>query len=196
MTRLGRCVILVIALQCAPSAAKAQLGEVHLGGLASYGMADSHGPGGGIAIGVATGRLTYLGVRWAYHAGSAQAENTPAIPLEVLNRVQIFALDLGFLIPAGAVEIVPGISLGVARFAQRSTELGNTGGSTTSRASDTEFLAAPGVSVQTRLAGLIFIPELQYVLGGHPEFRWPVRHRGVVASMRIAFALEVGRFRH
>ena len=195
MTRFSGGVILVIALQWAPSVARAQLGEVHLGALASYGMSNSHGPGGGIAIGVATGRFTYLGVRWAYHFGSGQAEGTRATPLEVTSRIQMFAIDLGILLPAGSVEIVPGISLGAARFAQSNTELGNTG-SKTNWAIDTEFVAAPGVSVQTRLAGLLLIPEIQYVLGSGPELPWPVRHRGPVATMRIVWALEVGRFRH
>jgi hypothetical protein len=194
MTRFSGGVMLVIALQCAPSAALAQLGEVHLGALASYGLPNSYGPGGGIAMGVATGRLTYVGVRWAYHVGSAQSAGAPAT-VEVTSRVQMFALDLGILLPAGPVELVPGISLGAARFAQRA-DLGNTGRSTTDWASDTEFLAAPGLSIQTRFAGLLLIPELQYVLGGDPELPWPVRHRGPVATMRIVFALEVGRFRH
>jgi hypothetical protein len=195
MTRIGRCVMVILALQCAPTVARAQLGEVHLGALVSYGLPNSHGPGVGIAIGVATGRLTYLGVRWAYHVGSAQADGTALIPVEVTSRTQTFAADLGFLLPVGAVEIVPGISLGVSRFAQRNSELGNAG-SKTEWASDIEFVAGPGVSIHTRFAGLLFIPELQYVFGSDPELPWRVQHRGPVATMRIAFALEVGRFRH
>lgn len=196
MTRVARTVILIVALSCAPHVARAQLGEVHLGALASYGVPNSYGPGGGIVIGVAAGRLTYVGMRWAYHAGSEELVGTPTTSVEVKTRVQVFALDLGVLFPAGAFEIVPGLSLGAARFAQRSNEPGNVGPSTAVWEHDAEFLVAPGLSIQTRLAGFILIPELQYFLGDDPELTWPIRHRGPVASMRIVVGREVGRIRH
>ena len=120
--------------------------------------------------------------------------STPAMPVAVTSRVQLFAFDLGLLFPVGAFEIVPGISLGAARFAQED-DSPNAGQHMASE-HEVRFLDMPSLSVHTRLAGLLFIPELQYFLSRSPELPWPVEHRGPVASMRLVVPFEVSRIRH
>jgi hypothetical protein len=155
-----------------------QVGELHLGVVASYGTPGTYGPGAGLVVGVAPGRLVYVGVRWSYQVGAAK--------LQVRNRVQVFAADLGVQIPVGALEVVPSMSLGVLRFAQRSAA--------TSRHS-TEFLAAPGLAVEIPVARVALIPELQLYLAGSPALLQPVTHRGMLASMRLVVPIEISRFR-
>ena len=184
---------LSVALACIPAATHAQLGEVHVGALVSYGLPNTFGPGAGLALGVAAGRLTYLGIRWTYQTGETITTGGPTTPVEVTSRVQVFAADLGILFPVGRFEIVPGASLGWARFAQRVVPAG--GGSPV-REHGTKFFAAPSVSVQARLARLLVIPELQYYLAGDPELSQPVSHRGLVASLRLVVPFEVGRIAH
>lgn len=194
MTGLLRYSLLAAAMTCLPSAAYPQLGEVQVGPLVSYGTAVPYGVGAGLVLGVAAGRLAYLGLRWAYQTGNTQSAGPAAMPIEVRNRMQVFAADVGLLFPAGALEVVPGASVGAARFAQRSA--GPAGAALTSSEHATEFFAAPGLSVQAHVIGLVFIPEIQYYLVGNPDLSWPVRHRGFVASMRIVVALEIDRIRH
>ena len=191
MTRLHRSVLMCAALVCAPQMVRAQVGEVHIGPIASYGLPDSFGPGGGLVVGVAAGRLIYIGLRWAYQSGSTEVMGTPATPISVTSRAQLFAFDLGLLFPAGAFEIVPGISLGATRFAQQAD---SPAGFVSEH--DVAFLAAPGLSVYTRLGALLVIPELQYFLGRNPKLPWPVEHRGPVASIRFVVPFEVSRIRH
>jgi len=169
----------VAVLLCVVSSLPAQLAEVQLGVVASYGSGDPFKPGGGLVLGIAPGRLTYAGLRWTYYPGATRQG--------VRNRAQVFALDLGVQLPVGPLEVVPGLSLGFVRFAQRTSTVSGHA---------TEFLAAPGVSVETHLASLAFIPELQYDLAGNPDLSVPVRHRGLVASLRIVIPIEVGRLRH
>lgn len=187
MTIVKRLVMLAVALSCASNEVRAQLGEMHIGALGSYGLADAYGAGGGLVLGVAAGRLTYVGVRWVYYGGSTQRSRTPG-QSDVTSRVQAFAVDLGVLLPVGQFEIVPGISLGGSRFTQRNgaPETGHDG----------EFLAAPGLSIQARLGGFLLIPEVQYFLTGDPEVPRPVQHRGPVFSLRFVRAVEVSRIRH
>lgn len=194
MTGRFRSAPLVAVLTCLPSAAYPQLGEVHLGSVVSYGTAAPYGVGAGLILGVAAGRLAYLGLRWAYQTGNTESAGGAATPIEVTNRMQVFAADLGLLFPAGALEIVPGASVGVARFAQRSA--GPTGGPLTGSEHATEFFAAPGLSVQAHVIGLVFIPEMQYYLVGNPDLSWPVSYRGPVASLRVVVSFEVDRIRY
>jgi hypothetical protein len=182
------------AMACIPSAASAQLGEAHLGVLVNYGLPNSFGPGAGVVVGVAAGRLTYLGLRWTYQTGETVAALTPTPPVDVTSRVQVFAGDLGILFPVGKFEIVPGASLGWARFAQRVSP--SAGGQPVVREHGTKFFGAPSISLQARVAGLLVIPELQYYLAGDPELPQPVSHRGLVSSLRIVVPFEVGRIRH
>jgi hypothetical protein len=178
VTRSVRARLLAAALPLLASPLVAQLGEVQFGALASYGRGDAFGAGAGLVLGVAPGRLAYVGLRWTYQAGTTKAG--------VTNRVQVFATDLGVEIPAGALEVVPGLSLGALRFAQRAAGVSRHA---------TEFLAAPGAAVELHLARVALIPELQYVLAGDPELPSPVGHRGAVASLRLVIPLEVGRIR-
>jgi len=163
-------------LGAAPAAG--QIGELHLGVVATYGTPATYGPGAGLVAGVAPGRLVYVGLRWTYQVGAPS--------LHVRNRVQSYAVDLGVQIPAGALEIVPSMSLGVLRFAQRTPAA--------SRHS-TEFLAAPGLAVEIPVARIAVIPEIQVYLAGSPALLQPVTHRGVLASLRIVVPIEISRFR-
>lgn len=156
----------------------AQLGEVHVGLVASYGTGEAYEPGAGVMVGVAAGRLAYVGLRWVYHRGTTTAG--------VTNRAQVYAVDLGVLIPVGALEVVPGLSLGAVRFAQRAPGIADHA---------TEFLAAPGVSVEVPAGRVALIPELQYHLAGDPDLPSQVDHRGLVASLRFVIPLEIGRIR-
>ncbi len=187
--------LVAAALVCLPAVARAQLGELHVGGVVSYGPAHDYRLGGGLVLGVAAGRLTYVGVRWAYQTGSTQSAGSGATPVEVTSRLQVFALDLGLQIPAAALEIVPGVSLGAARFAQRTSQLGGGGQPVTGGDHITKVLAAPSLSVQARVAWLLFIPELQYFLAGDPDLAWPAPHHGPVATLRIVATRELARIR-
>lgn len=178
MTRLVRACLLLGAPSVLTSPVQAQLGELQVGVVASYGAGEAYGPGGGVVLGVATGRLAYVGLRWTYHAGTTK--------LNVTNRVQAFAVDLGVVIPVGQLDVVPGVGLGAARFAQ------GAGGAWVHK---TEFLATPGVAVEVHAGRVALIPELQYSLAGDPELARPARHRGLVASLRLVIPIEVRRIR-
>jgi hypothetical protein len=177
------------------SPARAQLGEVHLGAVVAYGAADSHGPGAGIVVGVAAGRITYVGLRWVYHAGRETTAASPTGAVDVRSRGQVFTFDLGVLLPVGAFEVVPGVSVGAVRYTQRARPVAG-GGAASSRTHATEFYAAPGLAVHVRVARLLVIPELQYALAGDPAMPWPVTDHGIAASLRIVVPFEVGRIRH
>ncbi len=181
------------ALMSLPSAAYSQLGEVQLGSVVSYGTAAPYGVGAGLVLGVAAGRLAYAGLRWTYQTGSTEPGPTITTPVAVRSRAHLFAVDVGLLFPAGALEIVPGVALGAALFAQRADA--PPGGAVVS-AHAIEFFAAPGLSAQVRLAGLRFIPEIQYFLAGNPDLPWPVSHRGPATSLRIVVPFEVDRIRY
>jgi hypothetical protein len=187
--------LLASVLPLLASPAAGQLGEAQLGVLASYGTGRAYGPGAGLVLGVATGRLAYIGVRWAYQVGTTRLAGPAAPSTEIRNRAQVFAVDLGIQIPAGVLEIVPGVSLGALRFSQH-TRAPAAGGGTTERAqSSTEFLAAPGVSVEVYAGRLAFIPQLQYALVGDPDLPFAVEHHGLIASLRIVVTKEMGRIR-
>jgi hypothetical protein len=170
--------LLVGALLVPGSHLPAQVGELQAGVVASYGTSKAYGPGAGLVLGVATGRLAYVGLRWTYHAGATTAGIT--------TRAQAFAVDLGIVIPVRALDVIPGVSLGAMRFAQRA---GN------ARAHKVEFLGAPGIAVEVHVARVALIPELQYSWAGDPELAQPVRHRGLVASLRLVIPIEVSRIR-
>ncbi len=180
--------LLVTILAAPGAAALAQFGEVQVGLVASYGTAEIFGPGAGAVLGVTPGGLAYIGLRWTYHAGftEAVAETT------VTNRVQAFAVDLAIRLPAGKLDIVPGVSLGALRFSQQA---GEDAGAQRSNIA-TEFAASPGLAVEIHAAPLVFIPQLQYCLAGNPDLPFPTQHNGFVASIRIAAALEIRRIRH
>lgn len=181
---------LVVLLTCLPGTAHPQLGEVQLGPVVNLGGAASYRLGGGLALGLAAGRLAYVGLRWTYQTGSTRPETTLTAPVEVRSRVQLFTFDFGLLIPVGSVDLVPGGSLGVAWFAQRA------GGPTTSSNHAAELVGGPSLSVQAHALGLVLIPELQYQWSGTPELPWPVTHHGPVGSLRIVVPFEADRIRY
>ena len=181
---------LIVLLAGLPSPAYPQLGEVHLGSVVSYGGAAPYGLGAGLTLGVAAGRLAYIGLRWTYQTGSTRLETTPTASVDVRSRVQLFTADLGFLIPVWALDVVPGGALGVAWFAQRG------GGPATGSEHAAEFVGGPSLSVQAHVAGLVLVPEVQYQWAGNPELPWPVAHRGPVASLRVVIPFEVDRIRY
>jgi hypothetical protein len=169
---------LVGTLSALASPLAAQLGELQFGVVGSQGTSAAYGPGAGLVLGVATGRLAYVGLRWTYHAGATQQG--------VTTRVQAFAFDLGVEIPVGKLEVFPGLGLGAARFAQHGSGVS---------AHKVEFLAAPGVAVEAHVAHVAFIPELQYSVTGNPELPRPVSHHGLVVSLRLVIPIEVARIR-
>lgn len=177
----------LVALVCVvPSALSAQLGELQVGALASYGVSDPYGAGAGLVLGIAPGRLVYVGLHWIYYAGSTYQ-------VDVTNRAQVFATDLGVQIPlrgGSVMELRPGIALGVVRFAQH-------GSDTTGTFSDysAEFFAAPGIALQLSSARIAIIPQVAYYFTGHTEMTWPVQNKGVAFSLRFVYLSEIGRIR-
>ena len=178
---------LLVALVCVtPTALSAQLGELQVGAIASYGVRDPYRAGAGAVLGVAPGRLVYVGLRWIYYGG-ATASN-------VRNRAQVFATDLAVQIPlrGGVLEMRPSIGLGMVQFAQRGSRGGATG--PISEYSK-EFFAAPGVALQLTAGRFAVIPEVQYYFTGHAELAWPVRNKGLAVSVRLVFLSEIRRIR-
>ena len=185
-----RQILLVSLLWSVPTAVSAQLGELQIGVVGSYGVGDPYRGGTGLVVGVAPGRLAYVGLRWTYNFGNTTVVTTPGGPAELRNRTQVFATDLGVQIPMGGFEVVPSISLGVVQFTQRS----RSASSAVFRDSK-EFLAAPGLAVQMHAARIALIPELQYYFTGRPGLTQSVRNRGLVASVRLVFLSEIRRIR-
>ncbi len=193
---------LLIALVLVPDTpAGAQIAELHIGTVGSYGSAHAYGPGGGLVLGLAAGRLTYVGLRWTTFAGATTTDG-PFFAIcctysrWVRTRVQSFAADLGFLIPAGPVEIIPGVSLGALRFVQRQRLIDDTGVLlATSTRHAVEFLASPGVSVEIHAGRFAVIPEIQWSLSGNPDLPFLAAHSGPVVSLRLVRSLEIGRVR-
>ncbi|MGH7613518.1 MAG: hypothetical protein ACREMW_05665 [Gemmatimonadales bacterium] len=187
-----RACISAAVLAIVASAASAQKGEIQVGGVGSYGTSDAAGAGAGMVLGVAAGRIAYVGLRWTYFAGTTEPRG-PAPPAEVTTRSHVFALDLGVQIPVGRLEVVPGMSVGFVRFAQRVRAPAG-GGSTVEH--ETEFLAVPGVAVAVQAGSMSLIPELRYSLAGSPSsLPWRVSHRGLLLSLRLVITFEVGRIR-
>lgn len=181
---------LALLLACLPGTAQAQLGEVQLGPVLTYGRAVPYRLGAGLALGLAAGRLSYVGLRWTFQNGSTQPGTLEGTAVDLRSRAQLFLTDIGLMIPLGDVDLVPGGTLGVSWFAQRA---GGAGGQTR-RA--TEFVGGASLSVQAHLLGLVLVPELQYLWAGDPGLSLAVTHQGPVASLRIAVPFEVARIRH
>jgi hypothetical protein len=180
--------LLLLALVClTPTAVSAQLGELQVGALASYGVRDPYRAGAGLVFGVAPGRLVYVGLRWIYYAGA-----TSGGPADVSNRAQVFATDLDVHIPVrgGLIEMRPGIGIGLVQFAQRS-------GPPTAAVSaySKELFAAPGIALQFTAGRVALIPQVQYYFTGHSELASPVHNKGLAVSVRLVFLSEIGRIR-
>ncbi|HEV2672312.1 MAG TPA: hypothetical protein VGU74_14565 [Gemmatimonadales bacterium] len=178
------CVFCVASIAAQPL--RAQRGEFQAGVVAAYGTAPAYGPGAGLVLGVAPGRLAYLGLRWTYYFGVS--EQRGSAPTDVLTKAQVIGVDLGVEIPVGAVEVFPGVSVGWNQFTQHASQ-------PTSSGSSHEFFGAPGVAVELRIARLGLIPELQYVWAGEPDIPWPIQHEGFVFSLRCVILGEVRRIR-
>jgi hypothetical protein len=189
--------LLVGSLTIVASPAPAQLGELQVGGVGTYGTGEPYGAGAGLVLGVNAGRLAYIGLRWIYQTGTTELLGPASPPTEVTNRIQVFALDLAVHIPVGRIEVVPGLSVGVARFAQRARAPAPGGGSAVIDAHKVEFMAAPGVSVEFPVGPVSLLPELQYSFAGSPStLPRRVQHRGLLASLRLVITFEVGRIRY
>lgn len=174
--------LLVALVFVTPAALSAQLGELQVGALSSYGLRDPYRAGAGLVLGVAPGRLLYVGLRWIYYAGATTG-------IDVRNRAQLFATDFDLLIPVrgGRIEMRPGIGVGMVQFVQRE------GGATNGVSK--EFFAAPGVALQLGAGRVALIPQLQYYFTGRSELTWPVHTNGLVVSVRLVFLSEIPRIR-
>lgn len=187
--RRGSWILLVAALAAPPAAARAQIGELQIGVVGSYGTAASARGGAGLVVGVATGRLAYVGVRWTSFAGTS---TTDTAGTAVRNRTQLYAVEVGAQFPSGPVEIIVGASGGFVRYAQRARTAAGPGSGTFTA---TEFLLAPSLSVEIYVAGVGLIPGVQYCLSGNPDLPWPVHHRGAIGSVRLVVPIELRRIR-
>lgn len=175
---------LVLALVCVtPARLSAQLGELQVGALASYGMRDPYRAGAGLTLGVAPGRLVYVGLRWTYYVGAITQ-------VDLRNRAQVFETDFGVQIPlrgGGRIEMRPSIGIGMVQVVQRD------GGVTSGVAK--EFFGAPRLALQLSAGRFALIPELQYYFTGRSELTGPVHTNGLVGSVRLVFLSEIRRIR-
>lgn len=167
--------VAALVLAIAPVGARAQLGEVQVGAIGTWGVAEVHGPGVGVVGGVAAGRIIYVGGRAVWQFGSGT------------TRGQLFAVDGGILFPLGPFEIVPGVTLGWMRYEQ---------GVAGARVATMRFVSAPSLAVHVRLAGLVLIPEALYVTALDHGLPQPATHQGFVGAVRLVVPIEVNRIRY
>jgi hypothetical protein len=204
LSAFAGCLAALLVAASAPAAA--QIGEVQLGAVASYGSGDSHGAGGGLVVGVAAGRLAYVGLRLIQYAGATVTYGPNftvccTVTSKVRTRTLGFDMDLGVLIPAGPVELIPGVALGAMRYAQRRRLTSDTAGTAGQGLTETtrhavQFSAAPGLAVQLYLGRFALIPQIQWSLTRDPDLSFPAPHGGFVASLRFVRTIEVGRIRY
>lgn len=188
--------LLLVAGLLLPAPLAAQLGEVHIGLLGSMGTGAAWGPGLGALVGVAPGRLTYLGLRAQAHRGPTEEFQGIEGMVGVRTRMTVLAADIGIMIPVGGVELMPSVSLGVLRFSQQVDDPLVEGG-LGPPAVATEFYPAPTLAVLIRVKGIHLIPEIQADLAGDPSnLPAPVSHRGVMIGLRVVIPFEVDRIRH
>ena len=189
----ARAWLLAGALSPLASPVAAQLGEAQVGVIASYGTGMAARPGAGLVLGVAVGRLTYGGLRWTYYGTTTTTQGPAASPTEVRNTQQVFALDVGMVLPKGSLEVIPEVSIGFARFVQHSLPAA---GGAESVDYGTKLLVAPGLAVEVHAGRFALIPELQYCFAGKPKLPWPAEHYGLIGSLRLVRWFEVRRIRH
>ena len=192
MNRWGIAVALGQALL--PADLGAQLGEAQFGAIASYGTSNAWHGGAGLIAGVGAGRLIYVGARWVYYFGSSAVQTDTGGTFDVRDRAQIFAADVGLQYPLGAAELVAGVTIGAARFAQRAEPV-SPGTGPPQSTSRVEFLLAPNLSVQLRVSPVLLIPEFVYSFAGSPDLRFPMQHQGPLLSLRVVMPFEVQRIR-
>jgi hypothetical protein len=168
--------LLVGSLTIVASPAPAQLGELQVGGVGTYGTGEPYGAGAGLVLGVNAGRLAYIGLRWIYQTGTTELLGPASPPTEVTNRIQVFASDLAVHIPVGRVEFVPGLSVGVARFAQRARAPAL---AAERRHRRCRFMAAPAC---VEFPGPVSLSRSAIQLRGQPvHLPRRVQHRGLLA---------------
>lgn len=183
-----------VAAALLPAPLPAQLGDVQLGGLVSYGAADVYRGGAGLIAGVSAGRLIYAGVRWVYYFGAAVPETRSTGTITVTNRSQVYAADVGLQYPVGPLELIGGVTIGAIRFEQTTRPIPPGSGPVTN-ASHVEFLVTPTVCVQLRALDLMWIPELSYSLSSAPSLPLPVDRSGLLVGLRVVVPIEVKRIR-
>lgn len=193
---IRRCAVLALALGLGHSDVAAQLGEVHLGGLVSYGSGRAYQGGAGLIGGISAGRIVYVGARWVYYTGDSGVDTDGFNTFSVDDRVDVFAADVGLQYPFGPVELVGGVTIGALRFSQHSSPITGQGTEVAGSEVATEFLFAPNFSAQFRVLRLLIIPELMLPLSGSPDLAWPVDYQGPVVSVRVVVPIEVDRIRH
>jgi len=182
VTPFARRVLLCLAPCIAGTTpAAAQMGELQLGGIVSYGAPRSFGEGAGLVAGIGLARLVYVGTRWVYQAGSG--ERPDGAQIDIATHTQRFTADFGIMLPVQGLEIVPGVGLGALRFTQGTTH-------------DAELLIAPGLAVHVHVAGIVAIPELEYLWANPPRLPWAVSNRGLVAGLRVVIPIELRRIRY
>ena len=191
--RRARVGILTSALLAVASPAAAQLWEVHLGTVGSYGTAAARGFGAGLVIGLVPGRLAYAGLRWTYFGGATSTRGLAPSATDVRDQAQTLSLDLALVIPKGPVEVMPGFGIGAARFVQDARASGS--GAAWRTSTTTELFVTPGVAVQIPLGGVAIIPEIQYCIAPHPRLPYPVEHQGLLLSVRAVVTFETDRIR-
>ena len=183
MKSVARGVLLCLAPCVAGTAPlAAQMGELQLGGIVSYGAPRSFGEGAGLVAGIGLARLIYVGTRWVYQTGSRERPSDSQI--DIATHTQRFTVDFGVMLPVGDLEIVPGVGLGALRFTQSGP------------IHDAELLIAPSVAVHVHLAGMVAIPEVEYLWANPPRLPWAVPHRGPVAALRLVIPIELRRIRY
>lgn len=202
MSRAVRAAGIALAACFSARGAAAQIAELHMGPLASYGTGTVYGPGGGVVVGLAAGRLTYVGARYAWFSGTTVSDVPPpalctTCTRDVRSRAQMFAVDFGLLIPKGPVEVIPSVTIGVLRFAQRERLLAASNGSEISRSrhSAVEFLIAPGIALEMRAGGFAIIPEILWSLAGKPDLPYAAKNQGPLVTLRVVRMIEIGRVR-
>ncbi len=181
----ARLVVLGLALcfACALPAS-AQMGELQLGGVVSYGAPRSFARGAGVVAGIGLARLVYVGARWVYQAGGR--ERPDGVQAEIATHTQLVTADFGTMLPVAGVEVVPGIGFGALRFTQSDSPPTHAWA----------LAVAPGVSLHAHVAGLVAIPEIEYVWADAPRLPRAVAHRGPVAALRLVIPIELRRIRY
>lgn len=185
MKPLTRLLLLCLAGCLAGTApASAQMGELQLGGIVSYGTPRPFARGGGVVAGIGLARLVYVGARWVYQGGSR--ERPAGAQADIATHTQLFTADFAAMLPVAGVEVVPGVSVGSLRFTQSGSQPTHAWA----------LAVAPGVSLHAHVARLVAIPEIQYVWAAAPALPWAVSHRGPVAALRLVVPIELGRIRY
>ncbi len=187
MTARWRVTLLLAVLPGLAAPAQAQLGEVQVGVIGSQGLGQGGRRAPGLVVGLAGARLVYIGVRGTR---DGETRTDAATSTVVTDHATLLALDLAAIIPAGPLEVMPGVSLGALRHDQHTAQ-----GATTNDVRSTNFLVAPSLSAELHAGSVGLIPEVQYQFSGRPDLAYPVRRVGWLVSLRVVFVWEVGRVR-